>query len=61
MYYHPEMEEKIAAIAPINTGGRSSDARIQQLMRDVGMSNSMSLYQAFQQFETEIKLALGVR
>lgn len=61
MYYDPQMEEKIAAVAPINKGGRSSDARIQQIMEDLGTPNSMSLYQAFQQFEMEIKLALGVQ
>lgn len=39
------------------TGWQASDERIKRLMVQVGMPNSISLYQAFKQLEMEVRLA----
>lgn len=36
-----------------------SDQRIKQIMEQCGHPNSMSLYQAFKQFEMEIRIECG--
>lgn len=43
---------------PERTDLSAGDLRIKRLMNNVGMPDSMSLYLAFKQFETEIRLEL---
>lgn len=45
--------------SPNLTTNSAREDRIRQLMTDVGMPNSTSLYQSFKQFEMELMLSLG--